>query len=70
MTSTEPGQMNCSCPTVSIDSENCPCVNVSDHSRLPGWLGVTPTAFVTAGTSLYKIRLNATGYLVYPTAKP
>jgi gluconolactonase len=28
------------------------------------------TLYITAGTSLYKIRLNATGYLLYPTVKP
>lgn len=28
------------------------------------------TLYITAGTSLYKIRLNATGFLAYPVVKP
>ncbi|MBY0528441.1 MAG: SMP-30/gluconolactonase/LRE family protein [Gemmataceae bacterium] len=28
------------------------------------------TLYVTAGSSVYKVRLNATGYLAYPTPKP
>jgi gluconolactonase len=28
------------------------------------------TLYITAGTSLYKVRVNATGFLAYPTPKP